>query len=59
MKVVYVGPSTTGVVIAETGQQADVGTPIEVSDKLGASLLEQDIWQPADAKPKPAAKEED
>ncbi len=59
MKVVYVGPSSTGVVIAETGQQADPGSPIEVSDKLGVSLLEQDIWQSADAKPKPAAKEED
>lgn len=59
MKVVYVGPSTTGVVIAETGQQADVGTPIEVSDKLGASLLEQDIWQSADAEAKPASKVED
>lgn len=54
MKVVYVGPSTTGVFIAATGQHAEPGTPIDVDDVLGASLLEQDIWQPAEPK-KPAA----
>lgn len=60
MRIVYVGPSSTGVDIAETGQHAEPGTPIDVDDVLGASLLEQDIWQPEDARPvSPAAEEED
>ena len=53
MLIVYVGPASEGVIIAETGQHAEPGEPITVSETLGASLLEQDIWQTAEPK-KPA-----
>lgn len=60
MNVVYVGPASEGVIIAETGQHAEHGKPIEVSATLGRSLLEQDIWQAVeDAKAKPLAKEQE
>lgn len=55
MRIVYVGPASTGVDIAATGQHADPGVSIEVDDVLGASLLEQDIWQPVEPTKKPAA----
>lgn len=59
MRIVYVGPSSTGVDIAPTGQHAVPGEPIDVDDTIAVSLLEQDIWQSADAKAKPASKVED
>lgn len=60
MRIVYVGPASEGVIIAATGQHAEPSKPIEVDDVLGASLLEQDIWQAVeDAKAKPLAKEEE
>lgn len=47
MKIVYVGPSAEGVKVADTGQVARPGEPIDVPDELAERLLEQDIWQPA------------
>ena len=47
MRIVYIGPSSTGVDIAASGQHADPDQPIDVDDELGTSLLEQDIWQAA------------
>lgn len=44
-QVIYVGPSKGGVEIAETGQFAAPGEPIEVSTELAKRLLEQDIWE--------------
>lgn len=45
VSIVYVGPSYEGVEIAETGQLALPGKPIEVEDsELAERLLEQDIW---------------
>jgi hypothetical protein len=46
MQVRYVGPASGGVTIADTGQHCDLNGVVEVYDKLGASLLEQGIWEP-------------
>ena len=49
MKVKYTG-SNQGLQIAATGQVVDPGDIIEVDDKLGKSLTQQDIWEPAPTK---------
>lgn len=50
-QIVYVGPSADGVEIAETGQHAPQGEPVEVETGLAERLLEQEIW----ARPNSAA----
>lgn len=51
MQIVYVGPHLEGVEIAESGQVAHPGMPVEVEDGLAARLLEQaSNWQPVDTK---------
>lgn len=58
-RVVYVGPSDAVELV--DGTRCENGVPVHVTDALAASLLEQDVWQPAPAttpKPnKPAAPE--
>ena len=48
MKIRYVGQDT-GLQIAATGQVVNPGDTIEVSDPLGKSLTQQDIWEPVKA----------
>lgn len=45
MKVRYIGWSSDGVVIADTGQYVKHGEEADVSDELGASLIEQHSWE--------------
>lgn len=54
MKITYVGPHREGVEIAVTGQECQYQETIEVSDELGAALLEQgpDNWITAASAPK-------
>lgn len=48
MRIKYVGPCGDGVEIAATGQVVAKGEVVDVSDELGAGLLEQpENWQPA------------
>lgn len=57
-EVVYVGPSKSGVEIAETGQFAERGKPVEVSADLAKRLLQQpDNWEAA--KPSSTRKADD
>lgn len=43
--VTYIGPLEGGVEIADTGQLAEPGEPVEVSNELADSLLQQvDVW---------------
>ncbi len=59
MLIVYVGPSPA-VIIAESGQEATRGEPLEVGDVLAGRLLEQDVWSvPAVSKPGKPPTEED
>lgn len=49
MKVKYTGPSAE-VEIAATGDVVERGNTVEVSDELGKSLCEQDIWEKVSTK---------
>jgi hypothetical protein len=52
VKVIYIGPSTTGVIIAATGQLVEQGASVDVPDDIAAGLLVQvDDWQPAKGEP--------
>jgi hypothetical protein len=54
----YIGPSTTGVDIAETGQHAPRLKPIEVESHLAKALLDQDVFELVEEE-KPAKAEKD
>ena len=61
MEVVYVGPSDAVVIVDRRGELFDLpveitalrGVPIEVSDELGAALLEQSVWDAPNPAPAP------
>lgn len=43
MLIVNTGPGDR--IIAESGQVAPIGVPVEVADDLALRLLEQDVWR--------------
>ena len=51
MKVRYVGPSTTGVLLVLPDGDVEVAADevVEVPDEVGANLVEQDTWVSADS----------
>jgi hypothetical protein len=55
VKITYRGSSTTGVVIAATGDLVEHGGTVDVPAEVGVGLLVQDGWEPADAEPENAA----
>jgi hypothetical protein len=51
VKVRYVGPSTTGVLLVLPDGDVEVAADevVEVPDEVGANLVEQDTWVSADS----------
>lgn len=53
MRIVYTGPHRA-VIVDGIRRPVEKNVPVDVRDELAASLLEQSIWEPADAGRPPA-----